>query len=104
MVAAIDATAHHVTPGPEELLATVDDLVWHQDEPVGSTSIWAQWCVFRLARRAGVIVMLDGQGADEALGGYQSYYGPRLAGLLRRGRLGQFVRDSRAFRRDPAGF
>ena len=45
--------------------AEVDRLVWHQDEPFASTSIYAQWSVFRLARQNGVTVMLDGQGADE---------------------------------------
>ena len=44
---------------------------WHQEEPCGSTSIYAQWCVMRLARQHGVTVLLDGQGADELFGGYE---------------------------------
>ncbi len=40
-----------------------------QDEPFGSTSIAAQWFVFEAARREGMKVMLDGQGADEVMGG-----------------------------------
>ena len=98
VVATTGATAHHMVPDPDELLASLDEVTWHQDEPFGSTSIWAQWCVFRLARQAGVIVMLDGQGADEALGGYHGYFGPRLAGLLVRGRWLQFARESSAIR------
>jgi asparagine synthase (glutamine-hydrolysing) len=39
--------------------------------------------VCRLASQKGVKVMLDGQGADELLAGYHSYFGPRFAGLLR---------------------
>ncbi|HUR60222.1 MAG TPA: asparagine synthase C-terminal domain-containing protein, partial [Opitutaceae bacterium] len=73
---------------------------WHQDEPFTTTSIFAQWCVFRQARKSGVIVMLDGQGADEALGGYHSYFGPWLAGLLARGRWGELFREGRALRRE----
>jgi len=42
--------------------------------------------------------MLDGQGADEALGGYLGYFGPRLAGLLARGRLFEFARESKMHR------
>ena len=53
----------------------LDRLVWHQEEPFLSTSIYAQWCVMRLVREAGngVTVLLDGQGADEALGGYRPF-------------------------------
>ena len=46
------------------------ELVWTQDEPFSSTSIFAQSCVFREARSQGLVVMLDGQGADEIFAGY----------------------------------
>ncbi|MEO5957789.1 MAG: asparagine synthase (glutamine-hydrolyzing), partial [Opitutaceae bacterium] len=67
VVAATGAASHSVVPDPTALLSELDTLVWHQDEPFSSTSIYAQWCVFRLARAHNVTVMLDGQGADEAL-------------------------------------
>lgn len=95
------AGRHAVTPQPEKLLAELPRLAWHQDEPFGSTSIYAQWCVFQLARENGVLVMLDGQGADEALGGYHGYFGPHLAGLLRRGRWPTFWREAAALRALP---
>jgi asparagine synthase (glutamine-hydrolysing) len=62
--------AHFVFPDPQELFAEVEKIAWHQDEPFESTSIYAQWCVFGEARRQGIKVMLDGQGADEQLAGY----------------------------------
>ena len=40
------------------------------EEPVGSLSVYAQWRVNAAAREAGVVVLLDGQGADELFGGY----------------------------------
>ena len=98
VAAATGAERHYVVPSPDVLLSEFDQLTWHQDEPFGSTSIFAQWCVFRLARQNGVVVMLDGQGADEALGGYHGYFGPRLAGLLRQGRWGAFWREAAAVR------
>jgi asparagine synthase (glutamine-hydrolysing) len=55
-----------------------------QQEPFGSTSVYAQMRVFRLAQEAGIKVMLDGQGADELLGGYRPALAARLASLLRR--------------------
>lgn len=89
------ADAHHIVPMPRELFAELGRIAWHQDEPFGSTSIYAQWCVFRLAAQHGVKVMLDGQGADEQLAGYHSYFWARLAELfysLRWHALGQEVR------------
>lgn len=76
--------AHFVYPSLEKLFDESPSITWHQDEPYGSTSIYAQWNVFRLAAENGVKVMLDGQGADEQLAGYHGYFAPRLAGLLRK--------------------
>ena len=98
VVAAHGVDAHQVTPDPAALFAELDAIVWHQDEPFVSTSIYAQWCVFRLARARGVIVMLDGQGADEALAGYHGYFAARLAGLLRKGKWTACWREAAAIR------
>jgi asparagine synthase (glutamine-hydrolysing) len=87
---------HHVTPDPKRLFEEMDTLIWHQDEPFLSTSIFAQWCVFRLAREAGVPVMLDGQGADEILCGYRGYFGAQLAGMLRSGGVGRWLSEATA--------
>lgn len=81
------AEVHKVQPTPEELVSDLDALVETQDEPFGSTSIYAQYRVFRLAHESGIKVMLDGQGADEMLAGYRMYLAMRLASLLRRLRL-----------------
>lgn len=64
----------------------VDDLqrfIYALDEPFSSTSVYAQFRVFRLAQQAGIKVMLDGQGADEALGGYNYFFSTRLVSMLR---------------------
>jgi asparagine synthase (glutamine-hydrolysing) len=81
------AVAHTVEPSPQELLADLDGLIKIQGEPFGGTSIYAQYRVFRLAREAGIKVMLDGQGADELFAGYRHYLPDRIAGLLARGRV-----------------
>jgi asparagine synthase (glutamine-hydrolysing) len=52
------------------LLDDLETLVCFQEEPFGSSSIYAQWQVMRAARDTGVTVLLDGQGADELFGGY----------------------------------
>lgn len=97
--------ARFVTPRADELLERASELTWHQDEPFGSTSIFAQWCVFADARRAGLKVMLDGQGADEMLAGYHHAFALHLAGLLRAGRPGEALRVAIGRRRlHGAGF
>ncbi|SVB76807.1 uncharacterized protein METZ01_LOCUS229661, partial [marine metagenome] len=52
-----------------------------------STSIYAQYCVFQAAKKAGITVMLDGQGADELFAGYPSYRGALLASYMKRGKF-----------------
>lgn len=80
------AQPHYVTPSQQTFLADLDALVWHQEEPFTSASIYAQWCVMREARKAGVPVLLDGQGADEGLCGYRKFYLFYLRELARAGR------------------
>jgi asparagine synthase (glutamine-hydrolysing) len=80
------ATPHYVFPRAEDVFARAADITWHQDEPFGSTSIFAQWCVFEEAKRTGIKVMLDGQGADEQLAGYHGSFPYYLSDLVRRGR------------------
>lgn len=66
---------HHVA----EITATVipdlmKEAMQHQEEPIGSASALAQFQVYKAAKASGVTVLLDGQGADEILGGYHKYY------------------------------
>jgi asparagine synthase (glutamine-hydrolysing) len=69
--AAADVLEHHaVEPKSDQLLDDLETLIRDQEEPIGSTSIYAQWRVNQAAREAGVVVLLDGQGADELFGGY----------------------------------
>jgi asparagine synthase (glutamine-hydrolysing) len=89
----------HVFPEGGELAESLDRLVHFQDGPFASTSVFAQWCVFRAARDAGVTVMLDGQGSDEQLAGYQPAFAAHQAGLLRDFRLHRLWMELGAHRR-----
>lgn len=83
----VQSEAYKVEVQPEELIEDLDTLIHAQGEPFGSTSIYAQYRVFRLAKEAGVTVVLEGQGADELLGGYMGFPGERLKSLIVRGQL-----------------
>lgn len=71
---------------PDEILTDLEDLVRTLGEPFGSTSIYAQYRVFKLVKEQGVTVTLDGQGADELLAGYWGYPHDRLRSLLADGK------------------
>ncbi|MEM1321920.1 MAG: asparagine synthase (glutamine-hydrolyzing), partial [Bacteroidota bacterium] len=75
--------SHKVFPDFDQLREELDQLQWQQDEPVASASVYAQYCVFRMSKAKGLTVMLDGQGADEILGGYEKFYTLYFKTLLR---------------------
>jgi asparagine synthase (glutamine-hydrolysing) len=85
--AGVTAKAHRVEVDPSEMARDLDDMIVAQGEPFGSTSIYAQYRVFKLARDTGIKVTLDGQGADELLGGYFGYPGQRIQSLLDQGQF-----------------
>lgn len=99
VVDATDVDAHYTYPALGGLFDEAPVITWHQDEPFGSTSIYAQWNVFRLAAEQQVKVMLDGQGADEQLAGYHGYFGPYLAQLFKSLRWGALLKEAAAMRR-----
>ncbi|OYU96737.1 MAG: asparagine synthase (glutamine-hydrolyzing) [Bacteroidetes bacterium B1(2017)] len=73
-----------------QIINELDNLIWHQDEPFPTFSILAQWNVMKLAKENGVVVLLDGQGGDEFLGGYRKYYAFYLKECLQKGNFGKF--------------
>ena len=81
------AKAHFVTPDGERLWTELRQIIFHQDEPFISSSIYAQWNVMRLAAENGITVLLDGQGGDELLAGYPWHKSIYHAELFRRLRL-----------------
>lgn len=80
----VGAVGHKVRVEAGDVLRDFDDMLAAQGEPFGSSSIYAQYAVYRAFREHGVTVSLDGQGADELLGGYHGYPGFRLRSLLAR--------------------
>jgi asparagine synthase (glutamine-hydrolysing) len=92
------AEKNYVFPQPENVFEDLAQITWHQDEPFGSTSIYAQWNVMRAAKERGVTVLLDGQGADELLAGYTPSFYVLFAELLKGAHFGQFVKAIKGFK------
>lgn len=90
----VGAKAFYCYPEVDDLSNSMQTITWHQDEPFVSSSIYAQWQVFELAKSQQVSVMLDGQGADEQLAGYQGlYFQTLLNQTLRSSQVVKFVKE-----------
>jgi len=75
----VGAIPHKILVSSEELIDDIDALIIAQGEPFSTLSIYAQNRVFKEAKKNGITVILDGQGADEMLGGYSGYPSQVLA-------------------------
>lgn len=87
------ARPNYVFPSSEELMREINDLLWYQEEPFASTSIYAQWNIMKIVKKRNIKVLLDGQGADEVFAGYHLYFGPYFNQLLLDFRLRQLVKE-----------
>ena len=54
-----------VRPNVRGLLENIDEIIYQQEEPFISASIYASWCVYKEASKKEIKVLLNGQGADE---------------------------------------
>lgn len=81
---------HHISPDPNKLFEITEKIIEHHDLPVRMPSTFSHWHVMECASK-NVIVTLDGQGADEILGGYRYYYPYYLADLLKSFKLKKYL-------------
>jgi asparagine synthase (glutamine-hydrolysing) len=81
----VNVDSYTTEPNANNLMTDIKNLVYIQDEPFGSLSIYAQYCVMCSAQGK-VKVLLDGQGADELLAGYIGYQASYIRGLIKQGK------------------
>ena len=67
----INAKHFFAYPNIDSLKKDFNRLLYYQEEPFGTLSIYIQYKVFEAIKEEGLKVSLDGQGADEVLGGYK---------------------------------
>jgi asparagine synthase (glutamine-hydrolysing) len=82
----IDSTnvePHFTFPDENKFIDEFKKVCWHQEEPFGGPSVFAQWEVMKLAKQHDVTVLMDGQGADESLAGYHYFFHTYLNELKR---------------------
>ena len=59
-----------VYPKPEAFPELIDEVIWHQEAPVWSSSVFAFHILYRHIASLGTKVILEGHGSDEMMGGY----------------------------------
>ena len=108
VIKATNAHSHQTFPSFQQLEQEIDAMMWHQDEPVGSTSIFSQWSVFKTSNKAGLKVMIDGQGADEQLAGYGGNDLALYSSLFRQAKIASLLDEARSYKKEhgtwPKGF
>jgi asparagine synthase (glutamine-hydrolysing) len=86
---------HAISPSFDKFVKGTDRIISVQEEPFGSPSVFMQYLVFEKAKEIGCTVMLDGQGGDETLLGYERYYPAYLLSLKGVDRFTNFVNSSK---------
>lgn len=82
------AQLRQLETSPSELWSDLQKLLWFQDEPVHTMTAVVGYQLMRLAASHGIRVVLNGQGADETIAGYSSYFQDYWVSLIQRGRVG----------------
>lgn len=93
VIAHTNVEAYFVYPSVEQVMEITPSLVWFHDEPYQSQSAFLAYNLFQLARVNNVKVLLNGQGADEYLGGYGQFTIARYAGMLKKLRFSDLLSD-----------
>ncbi len=95
---------HIVTPTENGLIAAFEKLCHQQEEPFPSSSIYAQYKVYELAKHHNVKVLLDGLGADETMAGYHKYIHWYLQQLISRKKFADARNERRLFKQNNIKF
>jgi len=96
----VGAIPHKIEFTSDDLILDLDDLIETQGEPFSSTSIYAQYRVFKKVREEGITVSLDGQGADELLAGYNGYPISRFKSLVERKEFKRLLQLMKSWKRN----
>lgn len=89
---------HFTYPTGDTLMNDLDKFITSHAEPVPTTGPYAQYKVMELAKNH-VTVTLDGQGADECLGGYHYFFGFLFKDLFMKRRIGKMFSEMRHYGR-----
>ena len=84
---------HYIHPSADSLMDDMHMMICNQVEPTPSTSPYAHYCVLKEAQKFGIEISMDGQGADEALAGYEYIPGLYLKSLLKQCKIKKLIHE-----------
>lgn len=87
------ATLVRLQTDPLRLWGLLKEVLTYQDEPIHSMMPLVGYELMRLTAANGIKVILNGQGADETIAGYPSYFGDYWSSLLSAGRVAEAWRE-----------
>lgn len=95
-----NATSYFTEPTLESFLADFNAMCYTQDEPFGSTSIYAQYAIFKKIAAENIKVVLDGQGSDEQFSGYLGFIPLYLSSILNQGHYLKFIKENNKLKKN----
>jgi len=85
---------HFVYPSPSDLRNDFESLLQVIETPFRSLSVYSQYCLYRyIKNNSDVIVLLNGQGADEIFAGYSAHFPMYLDELITHNRISIFLKE-----------
>jgi len=93
MVKATEAQWHISELDSRQLTESIQQIIYHQDIPLLSTSTFAQSSVMKSAAAQHIKILIDGQGGDELFAGYQVFYPTFFKELFWSGRWRLFYKE-----------
>lgn len=88
---------YFIEPNEDDILQYFEDFFENLDFPPAGSSPFSQYQVMKLAKENGVKVVIDGQGADEILGGYNHSLYRRSAGFFQKWKISQGLAEINNF-------
>ena len=85
VAAGVKSRVHKIRVDAAVPMGDLEQLARSFDQPVATTSMYAQYRVYEHVAAHGLKVSLSGQGADELLAGYPTFRIARVASLIRQG-------------------
>jgi asparagine synthase (glutamine-hydrolysing) len=91
---------HYYSPQESDLEEAFHKAVYHADVPVTGSSFMSQYYLMKLIGGDGIKVVLDGQGADEYLGGYMHSFYRSISGMMKSFQPGKIIDTLQGLKRE----
>ncbi|OIP05204.1 MAG: asparagine synthase (glutamine-hydrolyzing) [Bacteroidetes bacterium CG2_30_32_10] len=92
---------HQVYCKPQSILQDLEQMIYHQDIPLFSTSTYAQSKVMQAAKENNITILMDGQGGDELFSGYPVFYSSFYIDLIRHFKINSFFNELGSISNSP---